>query len=168
MPTCEDFTEEEYAILIGRYAESHIRSKNEIQFMCAFFGISVEALDKLHAKLRANKWIRGLSEEEVLQGEKTTRNHTEETGQTINEATNPDTEPSTDVFDALPYTNSQEKSQQLRETKDETNTRNPLVSAIFNWKHGMGSQAYNEFLDSYRELFVQIFSTKEVYVYGRD
>lgn len=143
-PSLEDYTPEEYGALLGRYAESHTRYDNPTQFKLAFFTIDVEARPRLRAKLRANDMLRGLEEEEILEGGISI----------VNSATNPDTAPSMEVFEPLPYVNAQSAQ------KDKLSR----VNALYNWKHSVGGQAYNEYLDSFRKLFRHILR-EEIPVY---
>ena len=145
-PSIPDFEPEEYAALLGRYAESHTRYDNETQFKLAFFSIDIEARPRLRAKIRANELLRNLDEDEVLEGGLSV----------INSAANPDTAPSTEAFEPLPYINSQSAQ------KDKLGK----VSGLYNWKHSVGGQAYNEYLDSFRKLFRVVLREEKV-VYER-
>lgn len=168
MPSCPEFTQEEYAALIGRYGESHTRYTNEGQFLAQFFTISLEGLPRLRAKLRANDKMRNLSDDEVLEGEKYTTTDKEIQTGTINQASNPDTEPPTEEFESLPYIQGQEKSK-AENTREHTEARTlGKVSGLYFYKHSLGSQAYGEWLDSYRDLFRKILSTDEEYYYRKE
>lgn len=145
-PELPDFTNEEFNALLGRYAESHVRYHNPTQFKLAFLSNDIEARARLRAKLKANETLRNLELSEILEG-----------GQSIvNVATNPDTEPSTEIFEPLPYVNTQNAQ------KDTLSK----VNALYNWKHSVGGQAYNEYLDSFRKLFRHVLS-EEIVVYER-
>ena len=141
-PSVDDVNQEEWVALIGRYGSSHIRYSTTIQFECMFFTILYEALDRLRVKLRVNKRLRTMEEEEALSGEKVVSN----------QATNPDTEPSTEDFDELPYINGQT-------TQKGTIAK---VKGLYEWKHSVGGQAYNEFLDGFRSLFRVVLIQEEV------
>jgi len=135
---------EEYAALVGRYAESTIRYSNRTQFKLAFLTLYKEAQERLRAKLRINTTLRNLEESEALGG----------TEVVTNAATNPDTSPDTDDYQPLPYVNSQ--------TRQKENLSK--VTGLYNWKHSVGGQAYNEFLDTFTKLFTVILSgEQEVY-----
>ena len=140
-PTLNDINEDEWLALLGRYAESTIRYKNEAQFLAGFFTIMRESQERLRVKLRVNTILRNLDEERALSGESVL----------TNSATNPDTEPSTDTEEHLPFVNSQ------------TFQKGKLspVKGLYDWKHSVGGQAYNEFLDSFRALFKVILMEEE-------
>lgn len=137
---------EEWLAIVGRYGSSHIRYSNVGQFKAAFIMIVRENLGRLRAKLRINDSLRNLTEEEALSGDKIITNM----------ATNPDTEPATEEFESLPYINQQTAQKETRGT----------VSGLYNWKHSVGGQAYNEFLDGFRHLF-RVLLGREVTVYER-
>ena len=141
MPSIDDISSEEYVALIGRYGSSHIRYAVVIQFECAFFTIMSEALERLRVKLRVNTRLRNLTEDEALGGEKVISNN----------ATNPDTEPSTEDNEELPYINGQ------------TVQKGTIgkVKGLYDWKHSVGGQAYNEFLDGFRSLFRVVLIEEE-------
>lgn len=136
MPTLAPMNNEEWVAIIGRYGSSHIRYYSEIQFMAQFFTISVENQPKLRAKLRINERLREMEEAEALEGGKII----------ANQAVNPDTAPATDAFEPLPYVNQQNAQ---KETLGK-------VGGLYNLKHSIGGQAYNEYLDGFRHLFRQI------------
>jgi len=140
-PSIEDTNQEEYVSLVGRYASSHIRYMNRYQFMCAFFTILREAQEKLRIKLTINTRLRSLEESEALEGEQVI----------TNDATNPDTEPSTNDYSPLPYVN-----KQVAQKGDLSK-----VKGLYNWKHSVGGQAYNEFLDAFKSLFKVILIQEE-------
>ena len=146
MPTIPDTTEEEWVALLGRYGGSHIRYNNRVQFIASFFTILKEAQEKLRIKLQVNTRLRTLEEVEALDGEEVISNT----------ATNPDQEPSTVDYDPLPYVNSQ-VAQKGKLGK---------VKGLYNWKHSVGGQAYNEFLDAFKQLFRVILREEET-VYGQ-
>lgn len=146
MPSIDDLTSEEYVALIGRYAESNIRYSSVIQFEAAFLTTMKESLEKLRAKLKINARLRTMEEAEALKDE----------SRIVNSATNPDTIPPTDTDEILGYINAQQT---------EKGKLSP-VRGLYNWKHSVGGQAYNEFLDSFRYLFRVILFKEEV-VYGQ-
>ena len=140
-PEIPSLSGEEWVALVGRYAESQICYHNEMQFKAAFFTIMRENLERLRTKLRANARLRSLEESEVLEGDKIVTNI----------ATNPDTEPSTEEFAPLPYVNSQNSQKGML----------GKVKGLYNWKHSVGGQAYNEFLDGFRDLFIKLLLEEE-------
>lgn len=142
MPSIEDMNEEEWVALLGRYAESHIRFHNVTQFKMAFLTINKEAQEKLRSKLKINARLRSLNEDEALYGAEIITNM----------ATNPDTEPTTEAYEPLPYVNQQTgQKEQLG-----------IVGGLYRLKHSIGGQAYNEYLDSFRSLFRVILIDEEV------
>lgn len=146
MPSIEDTTEEEWVALMGRYGSSHVRYNNRYQFMAAFFTILREAQEKLRIKLKVNTELRSLGSEDALEGDEVI----------TNTAVNPDTNPATDAYEALPYVNSQ-VAQKGKLGK---------VRGLYSWKHSVGGQAYNEFLDAFKGLFRVVLS-EEVTLYGQ-
>ena len=138
---------EEYITLMGRYAESRIRYTNPTQFKFAFITIYKEAQERLRAKLRINTRLRNLEEMEALGGSEVI----------TNAATNPDTNPDTDNYEPLPYVNNQ--------TRQKENIS--MVTGLYNWKHSVGGQAYNEFLDAFKPLFRIILSGETEVYYER-
>lgn len=132
-PSVSPMEPEEYAALLGRYAESEIRYTNRTQFKLAFLTLYKEAQERVRAKLRINKILRELEEDEALVGMQVV----------ANQATNPDTEPPTEDYEQLPYVNAQ------------TSQREKVgrVTGLYNWKHSVGGQAYIEFLDTFMKLF---------------
>lgn len=145
-PSIPEMTEEEWVVLMGRYGSSHIRYSNPTQFKFAFFGLNKEAQEKMRAKLKVNERLRNLTEEEALSGDEII----------TNVATNPDTAPSMDVYEPLPYVSNQTGQKETR----------GKVAALYNWKHSLGGQAYNEWLDTFRALF-RVILQEEVDVYGQ-
>jgi hypothetical protein len=141
-PSIPLMNEEEYAALMGRYAESHIRYDNRTQFKLAFFTYYKEAQERLRAKLRINHILRNLEESEALGGVEVITNI----------ATNPDTDPDTGDYGPLPFVNSQNRQKE----------KLSKVSGLYNWKHSVGGQAYNEFLDAFKLLFRVIMIEEEV------
>lgn len=144
-PEATTINNDEWVALMGRYGSSHIRYNNEGQFMAMFFTILQESLEKLRAKLSINTKLRTMDESEALNGDV----------MVVNNATNPDTEPSTEDFSPLPYINSQTAQK----------TKYGKVSGYYQWKHSVGGQAYNEFLDSFKYLF-RVLLTEDYTVYG--
>lgn len=143
-PTTPAMTQEEFNTLLGRYASSTIRYSNRTQFKLAFMSINVEAQERLRAKLMINTKLRNLVEEEALEGNMVV----------INNATNPDTEPSTEAFSPLPYVNGQTAQKE----------KIGKVGGLYNWKHSVGGQAYNEYLDMFKRLF-KVVLEEEITVY---
>lgn len=144
-PSIPDVNEDEWVALMGRYGSSHIRYDNVGQFMAAFFTILRESQERLRVKLKINTRLRSLEESEAMDGEEVI----------TNTATNPDTEPSTDSYEPLPYVNNQ-VGQKGKLSK---------VRGLYNWKHSVGGQAYNEFLDGFVKLF-RVILGEEIIVYG--
>lgn len=144
-PSIPNMEVEEYNSLMGRYMESQIRYYNVHQFKFAFFSIFKEAQERLRAKLKINNLLRNLDPSEALGGSEVITNI----------ATNPDSSPETDEYEPIPFVNNQ--------TRQKENLSK--VSGLYNWKHSVGGQAYNEFLDSFRGLFRVILSdeTEEYY-----
>lgn len=128
-----DLENEEYLALIGRYAQSSILYHSVIQFEAAFLTTLVESLSRLRAKLRINDRLKNMEETEALKDDI----------RLVNVARNPDTEPSNNIDEALPY---------VQEQQVVKGSLSP-VKGLYNWKHSVGGQAYNEFLDSFKFLF---------------
>ena len=141
-PSLPDMNEEEWVALLGRYAESHIRFHNVTQFKMAFLTINREAQEKLRSKLKINSRLRSLNEEEALYGAEII----------TNVATNPDTEPTTEAYEPLPYVNQQTGQKESL----------GIVGGLYRLKHSVGGQAYNEYLDAFRGLFRVILIDEEV------
>ena len=135
---------QEWVALMGRYAESHIRYNNRVQFICAFMTILGENLEKLRVKLKVNTALRELDPSEALSGDEVITNN----------ATNPDTTPATDSYDPLPYISTQVAQKGKLAT----------VKGLYEWKHAVGGQAYNEFLDGFRPLF-RVVLREEINIY---
>ncbi len=143
-PSIGGLTDEEYMALVGRYGSSHIRYTNVFQFKAAFFTILKESLERMRAKLKINTRLREMDEVEALLGMEIVTNI----------AANPDTEPSTDAYEPLKFI--QQQSGQRENIAP--------VRGLYSWKHSVGGQAYNEFLDSFRKLF-RVIITDTVTVY---
>lgn len=146
-PSIAPMEKEEYYSLLGRYGSSTIRYTNPLQFKLAFLTVYKEAQERLRAKLKINTVLRNLSEQEALDGSEVI----------TNAATNPDTSPETDDYDPLPYVNNQTRQKE----------KLSKVSGYYNWKHSVGGQAYNEFLDAFRMLFRVLLSSEEEIYYGK-
>lgn len=131
--TIPDMNNEEWVALMGRYAGSHIRFTNVVQFEYAFFTVLRENQERLRTKLLANTALRELSEDEALDGEQVV----------ANVSANPDSAPATDAFAPL-QTVTQQNAQKAKLGK---------VQGLYNWKHSVGGQAYNEYLDGFKMLF---------------
>lgn len=131
----------EYLALVGRYGSSHIRYHNRYQFMAQFFTLYIEAQERLLSKIKINKRLRNLTEEEALTGSKIITNN----------ATNPDTSPATDAYEPLPYVNSQSAQKE----------RLGEVKGLYGWKHSVGGQAYIEFVDTFKQLFRIVLQEEE-------
>lgn len=140
-PAIPEVNQEEFVALAGRYGGSHIRYTVPLLFEYAFFTILRENQERLRTKLLANMKLRELSEEEALEGEVTVANI----------SSNPDSEPATDAFEPLP-TITQQQSQKSKLGK---------VQGLYNWKHSVGGQAYNEYLDSFKMLFRVVHKVPE-------
>ena len=136
-----EINNEEFVALMGRYGESHVRYKTDLMFEYAFFTILRENQERLRTKLDANKKLRALSETEALEGEEVI----------TNVSINPDTEPATDAYEALP-TVGQQNAQKSKLGK---------VQGLYNWKHSVGGQAYNEYLDGFKSLFRVVHTVPE-------
>jgi hypothetical protein len=134
----------EWVALVGRYGDSHTRYSNRVQFICAFMTILGENIEKLRVKLRVNSELRQLDVVDALSGDEVITNN----------ATNPDTSPSNDAYEPLPYVSSQ-VAQKGKLAK---------VRGLYDWKHSVGGQAYNEFLDGFRPLF-RVVLREEVNLY---
>jgi len=144
-PSISPMENEEYASLLGRYAESEIRYSSPIQFKLAFLTLYKEAQERLRAKLRINTTLRSLEEEQALTGSEII----------TNQATNPDTEPGTETYEPLPFVSSQTAQKE----------KLSRVTGLYNWKHSVGGQAYIEFLDTFMKLFRVMHKHKET-IYG--
>jgi hypothetical protein len=145
-PSIPDMEQEEFTALAGRYWGSEIRYTNMMQFKFAFFSILVDALPRLRAKLRINERLRNLSVEEAMEGMEII----------TNVATNPDTsypEPD-EIYEPLEYVSSQSAQKE----------KQGIARGLFNWKHMVGGQSYNEFLDSFKKLFRVILSERSLEV----
>lgn len=140
----EPMSKNEYSALMGRYGSSHIRFSNRTQFKLSFLTIYSEGQERLRAKLRINTRLRNLDEREALGGSEVI----------TNTAANPDTDPSTDAYEPLPYVNSQTGQKEKLST----------VTGLYNWKHSVGGQAYNEFLDAFKLLF-RVILREEITLY---
>ena len=141
----ETITKDCWLAIIGRYSESHIIMRNEMQFKAAFLSTFLEAYPKLTAKLSINDKLRGLTVDEALDGGKILANN----------AKNPDSEPADSDTEELPYINDQT-------VRKETLSK---VRGLYDWKNTVGGQAYNEFLDRFRPLFRVILVDKEEMFY---
>lgn len=128
-----DLENEEYLALIGRYAQSSIQYNSVIQFEAAFLTTLIESLSRLRAKLKINERLKTMEETEALKDDV----------RLVNMARNPDSEPTTDTDEHLPY---------VQEQQVVKGSLSP-VKGLYNWKHSVGGQAYNEFLDSFKFLF---------------
>lgn len=145
-PSIPNMEQEEFTALAGRYWGSEIRYTNMMQFKFAFFSILVDALPRLRAKLRINERLRNLSVEEAMEGMEII----------TNVATNPDTsypEPD-EIYEPLEYVSSQSAQKE----------KQGIARGLFNWKHMVGGQSYNEFLDSFKKLFRVILSERSLEV----
>lgn len=145
-PSFAPMEQEEYNALMGRYAESDIRYKNVTQFKLAFMTLNKEAQEKLRSKLLINTRLRNLTEEQALEG----------TIVISNNATNPDTSPAVDAWEPLPYVNAQSGQKEKIST----------VRGLYNWKHSVGGQAFNEYLDTFTKLF-KVLIIEEEDLYGQ-
>lgn len=141
----DKITKDSWLAIIGRYAESHIIDRNEMQFKAQFLTILSEAYPKLLAKLTINEKLRKLTEAEALDGGKIIANN----------AKNPDSEPADSDTSELPYINDQS-------VQKETIGR---VRGLYDWKNTVGGQAYNEFLDRFKPLFRVILVDIEEFLY---
>lgn len=141
MPTIPVMIAEEYAALLGRYMSSHIRYSTVLQFEYAFFTILRENQERLRTKLDANTKLRGLTEAQALEGEEVV----------ANVSANPDSTPATDAYTPLP-TVTQQNAQKSKLGK---------VAGLYNWKHSVGGQAYNEYLDGFKMLFRVVHKVPE-------
>lgn len=146
-PEVPPMVQKEYNALMGRYASSHIRYSNRTQFKLAFLTLYQEAQERLRAKIRINTRLRTLDEKEALSGSEVVTNM----------ATNPDASPDTDDYEPLPYVNNQSRQKENLSK----------VTGLYSWKHSVGGQAFNEFLDAFKLLFRVILS-EEVVVYDQE
>ena len=140
-PLIPAINNEEFVALMGRYGESHVRFSTDLMFEYNFFTILRENQERLRTKLEANAKLRALSEDEALEGEEVI----------INVSANPDSAPATDAYEALP-TVTQQNAQKAKLGK---------VQGLYNWKHSVGGQAYNEYLDGFKMLFRVVHTVPE-------
>lgn len=86
-----------FYLLCARYGNSHIANSDENQFKLKLFSTIFQYSPYWEKKLDIQSILRGLSEEQLLEGAKQINNH----------SYNPSTAPTTDTLDELPTINEQ-------------------------------------------------------------
>ena len=125
-----------YYLLVARYANSVIASDDENRFKYQMFSIIFQYGPTWAKELEIQKSIRALTEDELREG---TRN-------TVNNAANPSTQPSTIDTDELPYVNQQNVSKVKRSKVDGY----ALVLSL------LKEDVSEEFLRRFQKLFLTV------------
>ena len=86
-----------YYLLVARHGNDPIASEDVNQFMYKIFGAMFQFAPTWEKRLDVQKKLRGMSENELMKGARTIRNH----------AYNPSTEPTTAYDEVLPTTDDQ-------------------------------------------------------------
>lgn len=125
-----------YALIMGRYGFSNIKSANEDQFKLRFMTVLFEYGKTWQKKMIINEKFLTMSEKEILTGSKALYNH----------ARNPAISPSTATLEELPYIDDQNTTSYLRDPKQ----------AYMETMENVNARATEEFLNKFKHLFIEI------------
>lgn len=125
-----------YLLLYGRYADSHIASRNEEQFITKLYSTIFMYAPTWIKRLEIQEKLRGISDEDLMLGGKAI----------YNTALNPGTEPTTTTLEELEYINSQ----------NTTNYKKSKMDAYAQLMAMLETDVTSEFLDKFKKLFLVV------------
>ena len=134
-----------YYLLYGRYGNDVIASSDINRFKYRLFGIIFQYGPTWEKRLEIQEKLRGLSEDEILTGNR----------QIYNNAQNPSTDPSTDTTDELQYINEQ----------NVTKNRRGKLDAYAMLMELLRSDVTNELLTKFKTLFLTVIEPEEPLYY---
>lgn len=125
-----------FYLLCARYGNSHIANSDENQFKLKLFSTIFQYAPYWEKKLDIQATLRGLSEEQLLEGSKQINNH----------SYNPSTEPSTNTLDELLTTNEQTATKFKKSRLDAYGILSDLLER----------DVTEEFIGKFKKLFLYI------------
>ena len=141
----EAFLKSVYYGLYERYAGSTILTTDNKRFTMRMFGIIRDFGPEYAKKLDIQKKLRNLTEEQIKLGSKAIYNN----------AQNPNSEPSTDSLEELPYINGQ----------NTTSYKKSPIDAYSNLWMMLDSRLVTEFFDRFNPLFSKVLTHKPTLYY---
>lgn len=134
-----------FLLLYARYGNNPIANQDENQFKYKVYSIVYQYGPTWQRKIEIQKTLRGLSETDLLTGQKTINNH----------AFNPSTAPSTSTLDELPKIDAQTTSINKRSKLDAYNTLWNILE----------TNVTANFLDKFKDLFMKVVAPQHPLLY---
>lgn len=137
-----------YYLLCARYGNSHISNSSENQFKIKLFSYIFQFAPYWEKKLSIQSTLRGLTEDQILEGAKQINNH----------SYNPSTEPSTATLDELPTTNEQTATKFKKSRLDAYGILSELLER----------DVTEEFINKFKKLFLVVVEPQIPLLYVTD